>query len=369
MRSLGWTLGLVGVLFSLAPGARADGAPEGGGASPSSKSAPDPAQLRAAAEAFDAGGAAFKKKDFDAAATSFEAAYVAVPTAKALRLAIRSRSEAGHGARAASLAALAQSEYAGDDATQKLANETIEQLVPLLQRVQVTCSPACSLAVGTDPPLLGQPSTRWTAYVDPGRVTFRATFVDGAGEASKEIAATAARTTTLAFEAKPKAAPVPVPAPVPVAPPPPPPEPKVAPKPEPPPAPVVEPPVAPPPDAPTPSKGLPKAVFFTGLAATAVLGGVTIWSGVDTLKNPGADAVRAACAGKGEACPEYEAGRAHQTRTNVLVGVTLGGAVVTGILGAVTNWRGARPAASSTRLAPTGAVVPGGASLGAVGSF
>ena len=367
MRSLGCALLLVSALVSAPSSALADPAPgDGAGPDPALKPAPpDPAQLRAAAEAFDIGSAAFKRKDFEAASTSFETAFVAVPGAKALRLAIRSRAAAGHGARAATLAALAQARYAGDDATQKLANETIEQLEPLLQRVQITCAPACMLATGASEPVLGDAAVRWTVYVDPGKVAFHATFVDGRGDASKDVSAVAGRTTSLSFEAKPKAAPAPAPVPAPVPPPPPKPEPVVT-SPPPPPQPA-EP--APPPE---PARhGLPKGVFIGGLVATAVLGGVTIWSGVDTVKNPGADAVRVSCAGKGEACPEYEAGRAHQARTNGLLGATIGVAVVTGILGIVTDWKGPRAAAptSALPLLPIGAVLDHGASLGAVGRF
>src|SRR5256885_1314583 len=72
---------------------------------------PDAGKLRDAADSFEAGARAFKDKHFEEAATHFEAADAAVPSEKSLRLAIRARSEAGQGARASSLAALALDLY------------------------------------------------------------------------------------------------------------------------------------------------------------------------------------------------------------------------------------------------------------------
>ena len=91
---------------------------------------PDAARLRTAAEQFDAGVTAYKQKDFERAAAHFEAADGAAPSPKTLRQAIRARVEAGQGSRAATLAALALRLYAEDEATTKLAAETLEKLAP-----------------------------------------------------------------------------------------------------------------------------------------------------------------------------------------------------------------------------------------------
>jgi hypothetical protein len=53
----------------------------------------DDGRAKAAAE-FDAGVSAYKHKDYEVAASHFEAADAAVPSAKTLRQAIRARSEA-----------------------------------------------------------------------------------------------------------------------------------------------------------------------------------------------------------------------------------------------------------------------------------
>jgi hypothetical protein len=76
-----------------------------------------------------------------------------------------------------------------------------------------------------------------------------------------------------------------------------------------------------------------------GVGLTAVAGGLTIASGIDTLHNPGEDAVRRECAGQTESCPAYQKGRDAQLRTNVLIGVTAGVGVVTGVIGLfLTQW-------------------------------
>lgn len=59
----------------------------------------DAARVRAAAEQFDAGVTAFKARDYEGAASHFEAADAAVASPKALRQAIRARVEAGQGSR------------------------------------------------------------------------------------------------------------------------------------------------------------------------------------------------------------------------------------------------------------------------------
>jgi hypothetical protein len=94
-----------------------------------------------------------------------------------------------------------------------------------------------------------------------------------------------------------------------------------------------------------------------------VAGGVTIWSGIDTVNNPGADAVKQGCVGQDESCALYQEGIGKQNRTNILIGVTAGLAAVTVVIGAfATNWGGgkAAPARQDTarRLGPSFDVAP-----------
>jgi hypothetical protein len=311
---------------------------------------PDAAHLQRAAEAFDAGVACYKARDFECAASKFEAADAAVPGAKTLRQAIRARAEAGQGARAATLAALAIVRYPGDDATEKLALETIDKVAPLVEKVGVSCASPCTVAVGSAR-VPGEPSTHWTVYVDPGSASLRATFASGTASAPQEVDATGGGSATLRFEEKKKApALVPVPA-------------SGAEKNELPPADAS-------PDVPRQAeRGISPVVFGVLAGATVILGATTIWSGVDTLNNPGAAAVKAGCVGQGTSCPLYQEGLAHQTRTNVLAGVTGGAAVATAIVGVFTRWHGSKKEPPAEPVAFRALVLDRGAFFGAAGAF
>jgi hypothetical protein len=89
------------------------------------------------------------------------------------------------------------------------------------------------------------------------------------------------------------------------------------------------------------SGGMSPAWFWIAAGTTAALGGVSIWSGVDTLSKHD-DFVRGNDAAE-------EPGRAAQTRTNVLLGALGAAAVTTGVLAIITFRRPAAkpPAASS----------------------
>jgi hypothetical protein len=315
---------------------------------------PDAAHLRQAAEAFDAGVTAYKAHDFEGAASHFEAADAAVPSAKTLRQAIRARAEAGQGARAATLAALALARYPGDDATVKLAHETIDKVEPLVAKVSVSCASPCVISVAALA-VPGEASARWTVYLDPGEGTFRARFAGGSTSAPQKVDVTAGGAVDLHFEEeKKKAAPVLVPVPVSTA--------STPDKNELPPAdPAAEEPKPEP-------RGITPVVFGVFAAATVGLGVATIWSGVDTLNNPGTAAVKAGCVGQGTSCPLYQEGLAHQQRTNILAGVTGGAAVVTVVLGFFTRWHGAKKEPPAG-LSPAALVVDRGAVLGAAGVF
>lgn len=308
---------------------------------------PDAARVRAAAEQFDLGVVAFKGRDWETAASRFEAADAAVPSPKALRQAIRARTEAGQGSRAATLAALALDRYASDDATAKLARETMEKYEPLLQRVNVSCASPCVLAVGIRS-VPGESNSRWVVYLDPGSETLSASFAGGVGSVPRKVDAKAGGKVELRFEPEEKKAPPP-----PVGKPPPPPS-------------KGEVPPDPPPKEESKSKGISPAFFAVSLVATAGLGGTTIWSGIDTINNPGADAVKKACQGKGPDCELYKEGVAKQLRTNILIGATAGTAAVTVLFAIFTNWRGnkAKPPAE-----PTAIVIDHGGALGARGVF
>ncbi len=324
----------------------------------------DPVKVKRAADEFDLGVASMKASQFDEAAQHFEAADEAVPGKKTLRLAIRARSEAGQGSRAATLAAQAIERYSDDADVAKLAKETITKFEGQLHKVQVSCASPCLLAVGTRA-VHGNATTRWVLFVDPGKTTVNASFFGNTSSKPQTITATAGGKSELRFEpAEPTKPVIPVPTST-----------------------ATSNPSATstsssdiPPDitsAPTStgpeadqlkSKGIHPAFFITGLVLTAGAGGVLAWSGVDTLQNPGVDAVRKACAGKGPDCPEYKLGLDNQLRTNILIGATAGLGAATVLLAIFTRWSGGKPP-EKTAISPTAIVLDRGAALGVAGTL
>jgi hypothetical protein len=314
--------------------------------------APKAAELRIAADRFDEGRAAFKASAFAEAAEHFEAADTHAPSSNALALAMRSRAEAGQYAKAATLAELVLVRHPDNSELVAQAQATISAHSAELSRIDIECKTRCELVI--DQKLVhGFAKTEWRVYLDPGRHEVVANFEEER-EAVAQTEVVVGQTTTLTLEA-------PAPTAVPPAEPP-----KVA--------SVVAPPAV---DV-TPEKprhGLPPTVFWIGVGATAVLGGVTVWSGIDTATNPGPDAVREACVGQGSSCPEYQEGRRKQLRTNLLLGGTALMAVATAVTGIfVTDF--SRTSSSPQRGAPNWSVRPvasiglgQAAMLGAEGRF
>lgn len=294
---------------------------------------PDPAKLKAASESFEAGAKAFGAEKFEEAAAHFEAADAAAPSSKAVRLAIKARDKAGQASRAATLAALAKERYPDDAETKKVADKALNDLGLKLHRVEVTCASPCLLAVGSRI-VHGEAAGRWVVFLDPGKTTIGASFTSGVTATDQTVNATAGGSSSVRF------------------------------------TPAAEKGtggdsvVAPPtggagaggdssaggeggeggvgtgePEEPTKKEWrIHPAFFFVGLAITAGAGATTIWSGIDTINNPGTDAVREGCAGQGEECQLYKDAQAKEVRTNALIGATAGAGAITVILGAVAKW-------------------------------
>ena len=320
-------------------------------------SEPTPAQVRTAAEAFDRGREAYKTEDYVEAAEQFESADANAPSAAALELAIRARDKAGQLDRAATLAALALARHPDDPNIQKIAPSIIERAKAELFELTLKCDEACDVTVaGKIVP--GRRSTDRTVFLISGTYTVRAGW-SGDRSASKSVEARKAESGTLEFRAPAVAVAPPVVA-----------------------APVVTEP-AKPPEEDSHAKGkLPQAAFFVGAGLTAVLGGVTLWSGIDTQNNPGPDRVRDACnAGSPDCQSLYDEGLGKQHRTNALLGVTAGLGVATAVVGIFfTDWGGSKKSAPSAEEAqkahrPKGVSIEpwvalgSGASVGALGRF
>lgn len=272
----------------------------------------DPEKLKLAAEEFDSGRRAYKLGDFARAASHFENANRDAPSAQALRMAIRSRDEAGHHARAATLCVIALSMYADDAETAQLARRVLDERGPQLHKVTVECEPACSVLL--DGRLVrDDASTRQVIFTPEGVHTLVAGW-PGKRSLSKEVEGKGGGATVLSFEA-------PVAKKEPVAS-----DPSAG------SAPVV---------MDTSSGKASPVLFWLGAGAVALFGGATIWSGIDTLNNPGPDKVKEACVGQGTSCPEYQDGLDKQARTNYLLlstGVGVASVTVIGLF--FTDWGG-----------------------------
>jgi hypothetical protein len=319
---------------------------------------PTPAQVRSAAEAFDRGREAYESEEYAEAAEQFESADSNAPSAAALELAIRARDKAGQLDRAATLAALALARHPDDPNIQKVAPAIIQKAKTELYELDLKCDDPCDVTVaGKITP--GRRSTERTVFVAAGSYTVLAGW-SGDRSVSKQVQATAGSSVTLEFQ-----------------------------------APAM--PVARLPEAHSAvaaaaeeksadggtlhkSGGMTPAVFWAGVGLTAVSGAITVWSGLDTRKNPGPDKVRDACQAQADDCNSlYQQGLDKQRRTNLLIGVTAGVGVVTGVIGVFfTDWGGAKKSTSDAGQAAKAQQgfsidpwfsISSGASVGALGRF
>jgi hypothetical protein len=321
---------------------------------------PTPAQVRVAAEAFDRGREAYKAEEYVEAAEQFEKADNSAPSSAAIELAIRARDKAGEIDRAATLLALALKRHPGDQNLIKLGSDLDRRVRAELFQLSATCDTPCDLTVGGKI-VHGPPDTQRTLFVLPGALTVRAGWSDNRSEA-KQVQAEKGGSGELAFVtppapgggnmAKDPTDPVPPPS--------------------------ADPAAAKDEGALKKSSGWPPTIFFVGAGLTAVAGGITIWSGIDTVNNPGADKVKEECGTEGESCALYQEGLSKQRRTNILIGVTAGLGVATLLVGVLaTDWSGGKnasaPAETVKRLRPGVAMTPwaslDGGGLQAVGRF
>jgi hypothetical protein len=280
---------------------------------------PTPEAIREAGESFNQGRAAYKEEDYVAAAEHFEKADGLAPNPKVLWLAIDSRERVGHHARAATLAALANQLYPGDP-TFEPANELLRVALERSSRLKVECDEPCTVLIDTRL-VHGPPMQKRFIFLDPGEYRVRAFW--GERSATESYTAVAGASGKLEFIAPPAQASTAVETV---------PEPGVGSE---QPPPVLAPPAAPEANA----KPLGPAVFWSGLALTVGLGGVSTWSAIDAEKHPGVEAVRTQCVNQGSDCPAYKEGLRNQLRTNILWGATAGVGVITVLIGAIwTDW-------------------------------
>jgi hypothetical protein len=307
----------------------------------------------AAASAFERAQRAEVAGDAARAAELYELADRISPTPEALRNATRSRLSARQWVSAASDAEELLRRYSGDADSRTLAEEVLRRTRPQLVRMTVHCADPCTLvldglATGTSA------QVDHVAYAEPGSHTLTAHYEDGADE-------------TLPVQGQPgdeRDLGVPHNAPPPA------------------PAPVVAPVAQPAPiavqadtgartDHTAPEHhGISPIYFYVAAGSTLVLGGVTLWSGIDLLN--ARDHFKA---DKTPTQKAFDAGEHKDTRTSVLIGCTAAFAVGTAALAFFSDFHGHRAASGvqSGRFrgypAPTVAFDNHGARLAVQGAF
>ena len=284
--------------------------------------APAAPDTSAAAQAFANGQSAQLAGNNRLAAEQFELAHSIAPSVHALRSAARARFLAKSHARAATHAVRILDEYPDDADSVALANEILEQTRADLVEFEVQCDAPCTLSKDGKM-LVADGAEQHHFFTSPGAFELVASF--DAGAAAPESFTTAAGNSYSASFAEPEPEPEPEPIAAPIVPE----EPATS-------ASSTTPEPADASDAnedrPRSARRAHPAWFYGGLAATAAVGGVTLWSGLDTRS----------AHQEFEDEPSKQAwsnGRNKQLRTNILIGATAGLGAVTALLAAFgTDW-------------------------------
>ncbi|RLB48869.1 MAG: hypothetical protein DRJ42_22270 [Deltaproteobacteria bacterium] len=254
----------------------------------------------------------------------------------------------GNRARAATLAADALRRYPADASVREVADDALSAAAEL-GTLEILCDAPCLATVGGTA-IETEAQTERTIFVEPGTHVVAVTFggQTSADQASAEETADVAAGAQISVSL--------VRPPVVVAPPP---EPEVEAQ------PPVEAETEPLDEAPAEAERsaessglLPMWVPFVGLGATAVVGAVALWSGIDTLSARDAYVDDPTEAG-------YEDGTGRQARTNALIGVTVGLGVATAALFVLATLGGDEEAPVTASVSAG----PEGAGVNLVGSF
>ncbi len=275
--------------------------------------------VSAAANAFAQAQRAELAGDSARAAELYELADGIAPTPEALRAAARAWFGADRLVPAAAAAEELLRRYGADATSRQLAEEILAKARPQLGRLQASCAQLCTLSVDGLAVSTGARQAH-VVYLEPGPHTLVAHFESGE-TAKQRLQSNAGERVLMQFAPKPSAAP---PAPAKVA--------EEA-------GPNVPPPaaLAPAVDEPAQKRGLSPAYFWVGLSATAALGAVTIWSGVDLFQ--------ARDDFKSKESPTrkaFEAGESKDLRTSILIAGTAALGVTTAILAFFTEFKGDR---------------------------
>jgi len=258
----------------------------------------DRATRAKAAKIFRKGERAFRRHNYAAAAKAFEEAYAIAPHPAALFNAAEAHEKAGELTRAANLCARYLHDAPKKDKRRRKANKLIAELTPKVGRVDIDENGADDVQIDGKTPELD------VTFVDPGDHVISGSF-DGK-RVERRVSVVAGSLEHVLLE------------------PPPPPEPK--------PEKAAARPDTGHDQGKTAHGGLPPYVVYVGAGATALLAGVTVWSGIDTNKARSDFNAHPTQAG-------LDAGQGKQTRTNVLLGATAAVGVATAVVGLfATDW-------------------------------
>ncbi len=327
-------------LSALAVGSAAIGAPEDHDASAEAE----------AASRFADGERAFSRGDFAKAGESFAAAYAAKPHEAALWNAARSFEKAGEIARAANLYRRYLRSSPDDAPDRARAAAALDGLAPKLCRLEIVAPRLSGISVD------GRPALDAVVYVVPGTHLVEGT-AEGGAVAKREVTLSAGAIESVVLDppspppsasaSEPVVTPAPLASVAPLA--------SAQPRPSPPrPAPVVEP----------KRHGTSPWLLAPFVGTTAIAGTFLIASGIDVLraKSDYEDLKKGRSAEEQQQLIEEGVGKTD--RTNVLIGVTGGLALVTGIVALTAiDWsshdKPASPAKTSARVfvGPRGAVL------------
>lgn len=140
-------------------------------------------------------------EDHARAAELYELADSLAASPEALRSALRSRLRAGHNAMAAGHAERLVRLYPDDASSRELAEETLGELRPTLEKVRVSCSAACRVLVDESSATLENSQTH-EFFVSPGDHEISASFQHGQAD-PEQITSRRGGERELAFEAPP----------------------------------------------------------------------------------------------------------------------------------------------------------------------
>jgi hypothetical protein len=291
----------------------------------------------AAANAYSRAQKALLANDYDQAAELFELADSLSPTPQALRSAASARKAAGQLATAAARAEELRTRYPDDADSQKLAKDILDEAKQKLSRHEVTCTPdACQLLVDGSV-FTAAAKEQHFVYLKPGDHELTAVF--GTRRATPQtVKSVAGASGTLTFE-----------------------------------APAEESAKSPTTaeggevsstadvttDTGTKTDGLSPWIFGSAVGVTVALGGVAVWSGLDTLSARDQYNKRRTQEG-------YEDGQSKERRTNILFAATGVAAAASVTLAFFTDFGGKKktskrtPSVSAMAAPGAGGVFVGG---------